>query len=165
MLWDRVAGDNAVRCYLAAIKTALKKVSFEVVKILFESGRSGRGHCCRYPLNKLLPRSTLGYPNQTSLLFHTNLNDPLRRHDASSISIFFLFFTTIDVIIFTKIIIFFFFKSTTVFPYKTCIFFESFKDALSLSLSGDELLEHCTPPPFRYQTFHYELLRGIIKND
>lgn len=44
-------------------------------------------------------------------------------------------------------------------------YFSKVSKMLSLSLSGDELLEHCTPPSFRYQTFHYELLRGIIKND
>lgn len=164
MLWDRVAGDNAVRCYLAAIKTALKKVSFEVVKILFESGRSGRGHCCRYPLNKLLPRSTLGYPNQTSPLFHTNLNDPLRRHDASSISIFFFFFYYDRCNHFCKNNNFFFFLRAQRFSPIKLAYFSKVSKMLSLSLRR-WTLGTLYSPPFRYQTFHYELLRGIIKND
>lgn len=157
MLWDRVAGDNAVRCYLAAIKTALKKVSFEVVKILFESGR---GHCCRYPLNKLLPRSTLGYPNQTSPLFHTNLNDPLRRHDASSISIFFFFFYYDRCNHFYKNNNFFFFKSTTVFPYIKLAYFSKVSKMLSLSLSQEMNSWNIVLPPFPLSNFPLRAFKG-----
>lgn len=108
--------------------------TLEVVKILSESGRVGGD--ALLPLSveqtsfEINSRISGDDPNQTSL-FRTNLNDPL---GTSSISIF-LFFLLRSIDRrnhFCKNNNFFFLRGKP-FSHKTCIFFESFKYALSFS--------------------------------